>query len=196
MKIQCDCGAKYAFDASPEMVRNPVTFACPECGMDLSGRINEEVRRQFGNITGPVALSVSAPPAQPHWRRRLPRHRPLPKSRAHSSSSVRTTANQHLPTGRCSIAGTGSPGGAYQRPGRCAHSAHAQAGVNSGSCGAHQPAPNRRTNTAPSGFNYPGRSCARTTASRSGHHASAPGSARPGSIESQHVARGGRAGSR
>src|SRR5688572_24485649 len=59
MKIQCDCGGKYAFDASPEMVRNPVTFACPECGADLSARINEEVKRQFGNVTGPVALSVS-----------------------------------------------------------------------------------------------------------------------------------------
>src|SRR5262245_1488031 len=59
MKIQCDCGGKYAFDASPEMVRNPVTFACPECGADLSARINDEVKRQFGNVSGPVALSVA-----------------------------------------------------------------------------------------------------------------------------------------
>ena len=59
MKVNCDCGAKYGFDATPEMVRNPLTFACPECGVDLSPRILEMVRQQFGNATGPVGLSVS-----------------------------------------------------------------------------------------------------------------------------------------
>jgi hypothetical protein len=59
MKVICDCGAKYAFDATPEMVRNPLAFACPECGVDLSPRILEQVRQQFGTATGPVGLSVS-----------------------------------------------------------------------------------------------------------------------------------------
>jgi hypothetical protein len=66
MKVLCDCGAKYAFDASPEMVRNPVAFACPSCGADLSPRLNAMIREAFGHVTGPVALSVSpvatAPP--------------------------------------------------------------------------------------------------------------------------------------
>lgn len=66
MKVICDCGAKYAFDASPEMVRNPIAFACPSCGVDLSARLNAMIREAFGNVTGPVALSASpvtvAPP--------------------------------------------------------------------------------------------------------------------------------------
>lgn len=61
MKIQCDCGGKYAFDATPDMVRHPVTFACPECGADLSARIHEAVQQQFGDASAPVALSVSPP---------------------------------------------------------------------------------------------------------------------------------------
>ncbi len=59
MKVICDCGAKYAFDATPEMVRNPLTFACPTCGVDLSPRIQELVRQEFGTASGPVGLSVS-----------------------------------------------------------------------------------------------------------------------------------------
>ena len=29
MKIQCACGAKYSFDATPEMLQNPVRLVCP-----------------------------------------------------------------------------------------------------------------------------------------------------------------------
>lgn len=65
MKVICDCGAKYAFDASPEMVRNPVAFACPGCGLDLSARLNAMIREAFGNVTGPVALSASPTSAAP-----------------------------------------------------------------------------------------------------------------------------------
>ena len=51
MKIQCACGAKYAFDATPEMLRNPVRFVCPSCGQDSSDYVNELVRRQFAGQT-------------------------------------------------------------------------------------------------------------------------------------------------
>lgn len=56
MKVICDCGVKYAFDATPEMVRNPMAFACPTCGVDLSPRIHEMVRQEFGTA------AASAPP--------------------------------------------------------------------------------------------------------------------------------------
>jgi len=59
MKIQCDCGGKYAFDATPEMARHPVTFACPECGADLSARIRDAVQQQFGTAAGPTAAARS-----------------------------------------------------------------------------------------------------------------------------------------
>lgn len=61
MKVICDCGAKYAMDATPEMLRNPVNLACPGCGADLSAHFNELVRQKFGNIA-PIPQS-GLPPA-------------------------------------------------------------------------------------------------------------------------------------
>src|SRR5450759_3175570 len=53
MKLQCPCGAKYAFDIRPEMVQNPVRFVCPQCGQDSSDFVNELVRREFGGVPIP-----------------------------------------------------------------------------------------------------------------------------------------------
>jgi hypothetical protein len=68
MKVICDCGAKYGFDATPEMARNPLQFACPTCGVDLSARINELVREQFPVAAAPVgaapALEIAPPPGE------------------------------------------------------------------------------------------------------------------------------------
>jgi hypothetical protein len=63
MKVICDCGAKYAFDAGPEMLRNPVAFVCPTCGVDLSARMNELVRQQFGSAPSAPALAGGLAPA-------------------------------------------------------------------------------------------------------------------------------------
>lgn len=60
MKIQCDCGAKYAFDVSPEMVQQPVKFVCPGCGLDSSERVNALIRQEFSH---PAGSEASAPPA-------------------------------------------------------------------------------------------------------------------------------------
>ena len=57
MKLQCACGAKYAFDVTPEMAQNPVRFVCPACGQDSSDFVNEMVRRELG-----VAPAVTPPP--------------------------------------------------------------------------------------------------------------------------------------
>ena len=48
MKVQCQCGTKYAFDVTPEMARDPVRFICPGCGLDLSAPINDLVRQELG----------------------------------------------------------------------------------------------------------------------------------------------------
>jgi hypothetical protein len=70
MKVQCNCGAKYAIDVTPEMARNPVRFVCPNCNLDLSGPINDLVRQELGvTAAAPVAelLSASAAPStEPH----------------------------------------------------------------------------------------------------------------------------------
>jgi hypothetical protein len=56
IKIQCSCGAKYSFDATPEMAARPMAFVCQACGLDNSALVNSIVREQFG-------LPASPPPA-------------------------------------------------------------------------------------------------------------------------------------
>jgi hypothetical protein len=66
MKLQCACGAKYAFDITPEMAREPVKFICPSCGLDSSDFVNELVRRELSDSPATVATPVSpAAPAAP-----------------------------------------------------------------------------------------------------------------------------------
>ena len=48
MKIQCSCGAKYAFDVTPEMAQTPVRFVCSACGVDSSDLVNRLVRQELG----------------------------------------------------------------------------------------------------------------------------------------------------
>ena len=87
MKIQCSCGAKYAFDVSPEMAKNPVRFVCPACGLDASDFVNNLVRQELGlagpaaAAPAPVALPVAIPvqPApQPRAVARMRVHTPEP----------------------------------------------------------------------------------------------------------------------
>ena len=61
MKIQCACGAKYAFDATPEMLQNPVRFVCPGCGLDSSDYVNEMIRSEFAGQS-PAEPPTPAPP--------------------------------------------------------------------------------------------------------------------------------------
>ena len=66
MKIQCSCGAKYAFEVTPEQARQPVTFVCPACGLDASEYVTNLVRQEFGLVgTAPAvapASEISLPP--------------------------------------------------------------------------------------------------------------------------------------
>lgn len=94
MKVQCPCGAKYAFDVTPEMARDPVRFTCPGCGVDLSGPINELIRQELGltpasapaapvpaapaPISIPVPAPVSSAPAQVSIPAAAPRPAPAP----------------------------------------------------------------------------------------------------------------------
>jgi hypothetical protein len=70
MKIQCPCGAKFAFDITPEMAVNAVKFVCPECGLDTSDRVNHLVRQELARsgaapgapITQPVPVAAPVVP--------------------------------------------------------------------------------------------------------------------------------------
>jgi hypothetical protein len=64
MKIQCSCGAKYDFDVTPEMVRNPIRFVCPSCGLDSSDFVNELIRNEIAEqFPAAAASSRLATPA-------------------------------------------------------------------------------------------------------------------------------------
>src|ERR1043166_83801 len=55
MKLQCACGAKYAFEVQPEMLSKPVQFVCPSCGLDSSAFVNQLVQQELGVAPPPTA---------------------------------------------------------------------------------------------------------------------------------------------
>ena len=61
MKFQCPCGAKYAFDVTPEQARQPVQFVCPACELDSSASVNELIRQELGVTT---TVPGRAPPPE------------------------------------------------------------------------------------------------------------------------------------
>ena len=70
MKLQCSCGAKYALDATPEMLNQPVKFVCPSCGLDSSDFVNQLIRQEFAGQTPPSPLPPP-PPASGAARLRI-----------------------------------------------------------------------------------------------------------------------------
>ena len=65
MKIQCPCGAKYAFELTPEMAREPVKFVCPQCGLDSSEAVNQLVQEQLAELNLPAAPARPTAPVPP-----------------------------------------------------------------------------------------------------------------------------------
>jgi hypothetical protein len=91
MKIQCACGAKYAFDATPEMLQNPVKFVCPSCGLDSSDFVNELIRREFAEPT-----PAGPPPALEIPRLKIARAEPQP-SAPEAATPESPAATAHCP---------------------------------------------------------------------------------------------------
>jgi outer membrane protein assembly factor BamB len=78
MKLKCSCGAKYAFEATPEMLKQPVKFICPSCGLDASAFVNELIRQEFGGQEPPPPPLPPPVPAAAEPREATPicvRHR-------------------------------------------------------------------------------------------------------------------------
>jgi hypothetical protein len=63
MKIQCSCGAKYAFDLTPEMAREPIKFVCPQCGLDSSELVNQLIQQELAEQNLPPAPPPPSAPA-------------------------------------------------------------------------------------------------------------------------------------
>jgi hypothetical protein len=107
MKLQCPCGAKYSFDITPEMAREPVRFVCPSCGYDSSDFVNEMIRKKLAEqaAASPTVPSEipSAPepaPAPAPARLRVATshsHEPASPAEAPAPSSARAVECQRHP---------------------------------------------------------------------------------------------------
>jgi outer membrane protein assembly factor BamB len=101
MKIRCSCGTKFEFDVTPEMVREPVKFVCPNCGLDSSDYVNQLVREEF-------AEQIPDAPAEPVAAPRLKIAREEKKSEPPPETFVSKYCSKHpgvLATEKCATCG-------------------------------------------------------------------------------------------
>jgi len=68
LKVECECGQRYAFDVEPVHGRMPAPVACPTCGADGTGKANAMLAQMpvaASRAIAPVAvpLAVAAPAA-------------------------------------------------------------------------------------------------------------------------------------
>lgn len=64
IKILCQCGTKYSFEAEPLNGQLPAPVACPKCGVDGTPAANESIRLQLAahGTTSPAAPQAPAAP--------------------------------------------------------------------------------------------------------------------------------------
>src|SRR5580700_6419953 len=68
VKIECECGQRYAFDIEPVNGKMPGPVACPSCGMDGTAAANEYLSQKLAPVTAaprvePVRLATAPPKA-------------------------------------------------------------------------------------------------------------------------------------
>ena len=86
MKVQCSCGAKFAFEVTPEMADRPVEVICPACGTDLSEPLTKLVRQELENVGSSPATAATEeevaapPPPTPPVAPRIRISRPAPSA--------------------------------------------------------------------------------------------------------------------
>lgn len=61
IKIECECGQKYAFDVEPVNGRMPARVACPTCGTDGTSAANDHIARLFPSAPLPVIQLIELP---------------------------------------------------------------------------------------------------------------------------------------
>ena len=102
MKIQCSCGAKYAFDLSPDLAQRPVQLICQACGLDLSQPANDLIRQELAQAGG-----VSpAPQPLPTVRVRIHQRESAPEPVAPQPAEAEEICPKHpdqLATDRCFV---------------------------------------------------------------------------------------------
>ena len=105
MKIQCACGAKYAFDVTPEMAENPVRFVCQNCGLDSSDFVNGLIRQELGLGT-PAAMPPPLPGRRPPFQ--FPSRRRGCTLRTRLNRPVKPAKPPPAPKRRSSASSTGA----------------------------------------------------------------------------------------
>jgi len=63
VKIQCECGSRFAFDVEPVNGRMPVRVNCPVCDADVTDLANETIRQKLAPAALPLPTVVRAPVA-------------------------------------------------------------------------------------------------------------------------------------
>jgi hypothetical protein len=109
MKIQCSCGAKYAFDVTPEMASQPVRFVCPACGQDSSEIVNQLVRAELSAPAAPPpevpAPLVAPPPPAARMRISLSETPAEPVPEIPASSKFCAKHHGERTTEKCAVCG-------------------------------------------------------------------------------------------
>jgi hypothetical protein len=59
IKVFCNCGAKFKFDAQPVRGRMTATVNCPICGADATELANQAIAEKVANAPAPVAIAVT-----------------------------------------------------------------------------------------------------------------------------------------
>jgi hypothetical protein len=107
IKIQCECGQRYAFEIEPVGGRVPSTITCPACGADGTAAANA-ILAQSGTAQPTTGATTSAPlrvalPTQPVQSASTPAStRPAPRRTAPLSRQVDRTQAEHEARARIS----------------------------------------------------------------------------------------------
>ena len=72
VKVQCECGTRFAFDVEPVNGRMPLRINCPECGADRTDFANEVIRQQFGAAAIPIIIAPAPMPISQPMRVAMP----------------------------------------------------------------------------------------------------------------------------
>ena len=122
MKVQCACGAKFAFEVTPDMAQSPALVVCPACGLDVSEYVRPLIRDELANMeseaseqepppqAAPLASPVTARPAA------VPAAKPIPVPKA--SEIPPPTAPPHTPGPIRVAVGQASTGAPQAAPAR------------------------------------------------------------------------------
>ena len=66
VKIECECGQRYAFDVEPVDGRMPGLIACPTCGADGTPAANDSITRHFATTAPATPMIRMISPAPAH----------------------------------------------------------------------------------------------------------------------------------